>query len=152
VETWHSRRAARYGRSPWSTRACRRSLSKVSVSSWSTRTTCSSGKSRSSVRPTLSTKADISRYPAVPPVLFTVHAYVRACVFTRVAPSNGEYRRRNSMCYSRPIRVSSWLCRTRLRRVSFPFRFRSVVNCIKILIRFSRSFYLDNGVLLAHVS
>ena len=66
MKTWHSRRAARYGRSPWSTRVYRRSPLKVSASSWSTRTTCSSGKSRSSVRPTLSTRADISRYPAVP--------------------------------------------------------------------------------------
>lgn len=63
--TWHSRRVARYGRSPWNTRACRRSPSRASASSWSTRTICSSGKSRSSARPTHFTRADISRYTAV---------------------------------------------------------------------------------------
>jgi len=123
VKTWHSRRAARYGRSPWSTRVYRRSPSKVSASSWSTRTTCSSGKSRSSVRPTLSTRADISRYtPLYPSVLFTVCIGARVCIYVSRAE---HFEQRRYRCWLRVIvfirasSLPSWLCRVCLRRVPF---------------------------------
>lgn len=90
---WHNQQAARYGPLPSNTKAFRRSLSKVFAWSSLTRTTCSSGKSRSSVLQTRFIKEAILRWVNFMSLmlcdLYLVH--FRSSIYKDCKPLNSDW-------------------------------------------------------------